>query len=298
MSAPDDEAYVERSRAPLLEHLIELRGRLFICVIALILGFFLSFAFVNPILEFLLRPLGIAQGLIALQHQLGHSNPFNLAMLKGVLGLTTLPPPLPGQELETISTAVLETFLVKVKIAAFGAIVLTFPILGWQLYRFVAPGLYKKERLAFAPFLIASPVLFVMGAALVYFLMLPFVLWFSLNQQQLGAITIHMTPKISEYLAISIKLILAFGICFQLPVVLALVGMAGLVTSKHLSSFRRFAIVIVFVIAAIFTPPDPISQLSLAIPLVLLYEISIWVVRLLEFRRARDDRAAGTEIVN
>ena len=127
MSAPDDEAYVERSRAPLLEHLIELRGRLFICVIALILGFFLSFAFVNPILEFLLRPLGIAQGLIALQHQLGHSNPFNLAMLKGVLGLTTLPPPLPGQELETISTAVLETFLVKVKDMSTGDVIRQIP---------------------------------------------------------------------------------------------------------------------------------------------------------------------------
>ena len=261
----------------MLEHLVELRGRLFVCVLALVVGFFISFFFVNPILEFLLRPLKVAQGLITLQHLAGHNNPFSLTMLKGVLGLTPLPPPAAGQELSPIATAILETFIVKVKIAAFGAIVITFPILGWQLYRFVAPGLYRKERLAFAPFLIASPVLFVMGAALVYYLMLPFVLWFSLNQQQLGAMTITLTPKVSEYLAI------------QLPVVLALAGLAGLVTAKQLRAFWRFAVVIVFVIAAIFTPPDPISQLSLALPLVLLYEVSIWVVKLMELRRKKAD---------
>ena len=169
-----------------------------------------------------------------------------------------------------VFTAPLEFFFTKVKLAGFGAVVVTFPILAWQLYRFVAPGLYKRERYAFLPFLAASPVrLFLMGAALVYFVMLPFVLWFSLNQQIIGAgivSSVQMLPKVSDYLDLVTTLLLAFGLCFQLPVVLALLGMAGLVTSKLLASGRRYAVVAVFVVAAILTPPDPFSMMSLALP--------------------------------
>ena len=297
MAVDLDEAHIENSRAPLLEHLKELRTRLTICVVALVGGFFLSFIFVNHILEFLLQPWEVAEGMMELQKQTGHGHPFSLNMISGVLGITDLPTPTTATALEVISTAPLETFLVKVKLAAFGAVVVCFPVIAWQLYRFVAPGLYRKERLAFAPFLIASPVLFAMGAALVYYMMLPFVLWFSLNQQVLGDLTIKMTPKVAEHLSISIKLILAFGLCFQLPVVLALAGLAGLVSSKQLRVFWRYAVVLIFVAAAIFTPPDPISQLSLAIPLVLLYEVSIWCVKLMEFRRRKADEDAEKAVV-
>ncbi|HXQ46675.1 MAG TPA: twin-arginine translocase subunit TatC, partial [Caulobacteraceae bacterium] len=144
------------------------------------------------------------------------------------------------------------------------------------------------------PFLIASPVLFLLGAALVYFVMLPFVLWFSLNQQITGdaAVSVSLLPKVSDYLNLVTTLLLGFGLCFQLPIVLALLGMAGLVTSKFLRSGRRYAIVAVFVVAALVTPPDPISMMSLALPGVLLYEVSILVVWLIERRRAREDAAA------
>ncbi len=291
MSIDHDEAHIEASRAPLLEHLKELRNRLMTCVIVLVIGFFISFYFAGPLLEFLLEPWYVAEGMIALQEQAGHGHPFSLDMISGVLGFTELPKPT-GQHLDLIATAALETFLVKVKLAAFGAVVICFPVLAWQLYRFVAPGLYRKERMAFAPFLVASPVLFAMGAALVYYMMLPFVLWFSLNQQQLGDLTIKMTPKVDEHLALSIKLILAFGLCFQLPVVLSLLGLAGIVNAKGLRAFWRYAVVIIFIAAALFTPPDPISQLSLAIPLILLYEVSIWCVKLMELRRRKADEAA------
>ncbi|MGZ8362386.1 MAG: twin-arginine translocase subunit TatC, partial [Caulobacteraceae bacterium] len=147
------------------------------------------------------------------------------------------------------------------------------------------------ERKAFLPFLLASPVLFMMGAALVYFFVLPFVLWFSLSQQITGVagVTVEMLPKVSDYLTLVTTLLLAFGLCFQLPVVLSLLGLAGIVSSKQLATARRYAIVGVFVVAAVVTPPDMISQLTLAIPLVLLYEVSIWCVRLIEWRRDKDE---------
>jgi sec-independent protein translocase protein TatC len=155
------------------------------------------------------------------------------------------------------------------------------------LYRFVAPGLYRREKAAFLPFLVASPLLFALGAALVYFIMLPFVLWFSLSQQITGAgpVSVQLLPKVSDYLSLVTALLLAFGLCFQLPVVVSLLGLSGVVSSKALAQGRRYAIVGVVVIAAVVTPPDPISQLMLAIPLVLLYEVSIWCVRLIELRR-------------
>ena len=196
------------------------------------------------------------------------------------------------------ATAPLEQFFTNIKLSAFGAIILAFPIIAWQLYRFVAPGLYKKERNAFLPFLLASPLLFLMGSALVYYVMLPFVLWFSLSQQIVGeGVKVVLQTRVSEYLTLVTTLLLAFGLSFQLPVVLSLAGLAGLVSSSMLRAGRRYAIVAVFVVAAIVTPPDPISQITLAIPLCLLYELSIWCVWLIERRRKAEDEEPGTDIV-
>jgi sec-independent protein translocase protein TatC len=198
--------------------------------------------------------------------------------------------------LRFVSTAPLEVFFAKVKLAGFGAVVVTFPVLAWQLYRFVAPGLYRKERGAFLPFLVASPVLFCMGAALVYFVMLPFVLWFSLNQQIFGGtagVSVELLPKISDYMSLVTTLVLAFGLCFQLPVVLSLLGLAGLITAKTLVSGWRYAVVGICAVAAVVTPPDPISMTSLALPICLLYFVSIWCVQLIEWRRKKEDDAAA-----
>lgn len=293
MSDPDDD-YIESSRAPLLEHLTELRNRLMICIVTLVVGFAVSFYFSGSILEFLLQPWEVAARMLAFTKANAHAHPFSLDLISGVLGFTKLPPADEGS-VRLIATAALEVFLVKVKLAAFGAIVVTFPVIAWQLYRFVAPGLYKKERLAFAPFLVAAPLLFLAGATLVYKMMLPFVFWFGLSSGQLPNVTIETTPKIDSTLDIATKMVLAFGLCFQLPVVLSLLGLAGIVNAKMLRSFWRYAVVLIFLAAAIFTPPDPISQLSLAIPLVLLYEISIWCVKLMELRRRKADLEAEKE---
>jgi sec-independent protein translocase protein TatC len=276
----------------LLEHLIELRRRLIICAVALSLGFVLCFAFSKQIYIVLLHPFEVGAGLMAVQKESGvHHGPFDL--LLALVGLKETPHA--TEQLKLVFTAPLEFFFTKVKLAVFGAIVVTFPVLAWQLYRFVAPGLYRRERNAFLPFLVASPVLFGMGAALVYFVMLPFVLWFSLNQQivDAGPVSVQLLPKVSDYLSLVTTLLLAFGLCFQLPVVLSLLGLAGLVDSKMLRSGRRYAIVGVFVVAAIVTPPDPISMISLALPICLLYEVSIWCVWLIARRREREDAAAA-----
>ena len=287
----NDDSEIEASRAPLLDHLIELRGRLIICAAALGLGFLICFVFSTDIYVFLLAPFERAQGLLAVQKATGgHKGPFDLILtiagLKSLAGVHVEP-------IHMVFTEPLEFFFTKLKLAGFGAVVLTFPILAWQLYRFVAPGLYKRERNAFLPFLLASPVLFLMGAALVYFVMLPFVLWFSLNQQIVGnaAISVQLLPKVSDYLSLVVTLLLGFGLCFQLPVVLALLGMVGMVSSKMLRTGRRYAILGVFVVAAVITPPDPISMMSLVIPGVLLYEVSILCVWLIERRRVRDEAA-------
>lgn len=290
MSTTPEDAEIEASRAPLMEHLIELRKRLITCAVALVIGFLLCFYFSGQIYIFLLHPFEVGAGLLAAQKVPGaHRGPFDL-----LLTLTGFRPVPAGVEhLRLVFTAPLEFFFTKVKLAVFGAIVVSFPVLAWQLYRFVAPGLYRRERRAFLPFLVASPVLFTMGAALVYFVMLPFVLWFSLNQQIVGAgnVSVELLPKVSDYLSLVTTLLLAFGLCFQLPVVLSLLGMAGLVTSAMLRSGFRYAIVGIFVVAAILTPPDPISMTSLAVPICLLYVVSIWCVALIEFRRNKEDAA-------
>ncbi|MBE7218034.1 MAG: twin-arginine translocase subunit TatC [Caulobacteraceae bacterium] len=284
-----DEAEIEGSRAPLLSHLVELRTRLIICVAAIAVGFVVCFIYAEPIFLALVRPYKVAQSLVA-EQRAGHSRG-SFDLLYAIIGQRT--PPKGSAPVELVFNGPLEWFFTKVKLAAFGAIGICFPVIAWQLYAFVAPGLYKRERRAFLPFLIAAPFLFVAGAALVYFVMLPFLMWFSLSQQVVHAdIRIQLLAKVSDYMELCTKLILAFGLCFQLPVVLSLAGLAGLVNSKMLGSFRRYAAFGIVVVAALITPPDPFSQLLLALPIYLLYEISILCVRVIELRGLARERKA------
>ncbi|MGY5777107.1 twin-arginine translocase subunit TatC [Rhizobium sp. LEGMi135b] len=247
---------------PLIEHLMELRTRLIWSIVAFFIAFIGCFAVAKHLFNYLVYP-------------------YKWAVEWAHLDLA---------KSELIYTAPQEFFFTQVKVAMFGALVISFPIIAAQIYKFVAPGLYKNERNAFLPFLIASPILFLMGAALVYFFFTPMVMWFFLKMQQTpgdGQVGIALMPKVSEYLSLIMTLVFSFGLVFQLPVITTLLARVGLLTSTWLAEKRKFAIVFAFIVAAVLTPPDPMSQIGLALPTILLYEISIYAARLVERQRNR-----------
>lgn len=268
------EENIDESAAPLIEHLAELRTRILYSVLAFVVAMVLCYMVWNPIFNFLTRPICDALGSR-------------------------------GQQCGLYLIKLQEGFFVAVKISFLGGFALAFPIIGYQMWRFVAPGLYKSEKSAFLPFLIASPIMFAIGAAFAYYIVLPMAFSFFLNFQQPGVglvegsndlASIGFQGSVEEYLSLTTKFIMAFGVCFQLPVLLTLMGKAGLVSSAGLASVRKYAIVLILVVAALVTPPDMMSQIILFIAVYPLYEISIWLIRRIEKRREAAMRADGTWI--
>ncbi len=254
-SAPD----IEDSKAPLIEHLIELRQRLVWAVVALVIAFAISFYFADEIFGLLVVPLTDA---------------------------------FPPGEGKLVYTKLYEAFFVEIKVAMFAAFLLAFPIISNQLWAFVAPGLYANEKKAFLPFLFATPILFGAGAALAYYIVMPTAFRFFLGfEGEVGGMTQEALPAMGDYLSLVMQFIFAFGICFQLPVLLLLLNRAGLVTREQLKGLRRYMVVGAFVLAAILTPPDIVSQFLLGVPLILLYEVSLAIMWFTERKRAKVEAA-------
>ncbi|MFV0493073.1 MAG: twin-arginine translocase subunit TatC [Pseudorhodobacter sp.] len=262
---------IDDSAAPLIEHLAELRSRLIKSVLAFVVGMVICFTVWNPIFNFLTAPI-----CTALSER--------------------------GQDCGLVLIKLQEGFFVAIRISFLGGFALAFPVIATQLWRFVAPGLYKSEKGAFLPFLIASPVMFFLGAAFAFYVVLPLAFDFFLNFQQItgeeltegeNTAGILFQGSMEEYLALTTKFIMAFGICFQLPVLLTLLGKAGLVSADGLASVRKYAVVAILVLAAIVTPPDVITQVILFVVVFGLYEISIFLVRRVETKREAELRAQG-----
>ncbi len=274
----EDDAAIDASKAPLIEHLIELRTRLMWAIAAFFLAFIVCFWFSKPLYNFLLVPYqdaARAQTILDSFIRLFWDNPVRTAA---------------ETPIEMIFTAPQEFFFTQMKLAMFGALFIAFPVIASQVYMFMAPGLYKQEKHAFLPYLMATPVLFILGGAVVYYMAMPLAMKFFLSMQQVDVgsdnVQIVLTARVSEYLGLIMTLIIGFGVIFQLPVVLTLLARVGMLNAVQLVKFRRYAIVGIFAVAAVLTPPDPISQIGMALPTILLYEASIFAVRYVEKQRA------------